>query len=287
MARKTKTTNPDISFQLYLNEKRDFPNISIYEAGWERCSPTHNFGPIKRDFYLFHFVVDGAGEYHTGGKSYAVNKGQMFLIVPGEEHQYFSNPKNPWEYYWIGFHGSDAKNVLFEAGLIDKRVFKIKSFDKTLSIFQSIKEKEKEGSSSTFFLIGKFYELMSIIMDEQRIKSDYQNPDGGLVLSVIKYINSHFEQNLTINEIAKSFNINRSHLFRLFKAKMNISIHEYLSNIRMTNALLLLKKEHYSIKQVSEMVGFQDYPNFLKQFKKKYGVTPKSYRSDPFETEHK
>jgi len=103
---------------------------------------------------------------------------------------------------------------------------------------------------------------------------------------VISYVESHYPETISVNKIADILEINRSHLYRVFKKSMGIGLEEYILNVRFTNALLLLKKNEYTTKQIAESVGFQDYPNFLKTFKKRYGVTPKHYRSDPFETEH-
>lgn len=286
MPKKSQPQTSLITFQLYLNEQRDVPNISIYESGWEKCSPGHNFGPVVREYYFFHFIVNGKGDYRIGNEICEVGQGEIFIITPGEEHQYTASLDDPWEYYWIGFHGSDAKSVIKELGLSDIKAFKIKDFNRMVSVFKSLKDKEKTGFPSTYFLIAKFYELMSIIAEERRIINDYQNPSSGLIPSVIRYINSHCGQGLSVTRVAETFNVNRSHLFRLFKEKMDISIQHYINELKMSKALLLLKNPQYSVKEITELVGFIDYPNFLKQFKKKYGVTPKQYRIDPFETEH-
>ena len=287
MAKHRHNIDDKISFQLYLNDKRSVPSVSIYESGWERCGSGHNFGPVVREYYVFHLIVNGKGVYKVNGNVFELGVGDMFIINPGEEHQYTADVVEPWEYYWIGFHGSDAKMVLDEAGLTGLYKLKIKYFEKLYGIFKSIKEKEKSGSSSTFFLIAKFYEIMSVIALQHINVNDYQKTNGGIVPLTISYINSHYEQGLSVTKIADALNVNRSHLYRLFKAKMNISIIEYINQLRMTRALLLLKDKQYSIKQVCELAGYNDYPHFLKQFKLKYGITPKEYRKDPFETEHK
>ena len=89
---------------------------------------------------------------------------------------------------------------------------------------------------------------------------------------------------ISIEEIAKEFSVSRSYLFRMFKEKLNLSVSEYILDIRLTNACLLLKNPLLTNYQVMTLSGFSDYSNFLKLFKRKYGVTPRDYRKDPFET---
>lgn len=278
---------PQKSFELYINEKRKTPNLSIYECGYEKCAPTHSFGPIKRTYFLFHFVVSGHGTYEVDGKKYPVGPNQFFQIVPGVSHYYHADPNDPWQYYWIGFHGEEAFSLIEECHLKDQWVFSIKKSDEVLALFRRIQSSEKRGPAFHYLLLSSFYDLISLIVDDRvGIPSQKSEDAYDYVGKVISYVESHYPEAISVKKIADILEINRSHLYRVFKKSMGIGLEEYILNVRFTNALLLLKKNEYTTKQIAESVGFQDYPNFLKTFKKRYGVTPKHYRSDPFETEH-
>ena len=102
----------------------------------------------------------------------------------------------------------------------------------------------------------------------------------------MKYIQTHYNEGITVTNIADVFHMNRSHLYRVFKSRMGISLEQYILNTRLTNSLILLKNNMLTIREVANLVGFKDYNNFLKLFKRTYQVTPSEYRKDPFETEH-
>lgn len=46
-------------FSIFPNEK--FIDLGLYQFGWERCTPAHQFGPAARTHYLFHYVISGTG----------------------------------------------------------------------------------------------------------------------------------------------------------------------------------------------------------------------------------
>ena len=108
----SKTELKEISFELFYDDKRVNTNLSVYEYGWEKNYPNKSFGPTKREYYLFHYVASGKGTYYIGEKKFEAVKGDIFLIVPGEKHFYQADSEDPWEYYWIGFHGLEVQNLI-------------------------------------------------------------------------------------------------------------------------------------------------------------------------------
>lgn len=53
-------------------------------CGIEECDPGHSYGPISRDEYLLHYVIDGEGIFQSDGKTYHIGKNEAFLIYPSE-----------------------------------------------------------------------------------------------------------------------------------------------------------------------------------------------------------
>lgn len=94
---------------------------------------------------------------------------------------------------------------------------------------------------------------------------------------LINFINEHYNDNLTLNDLAQTYNLNATYCCRLFVKYYNCNFTEYLRNIRMAKACELLK-EDYEIADVAENVGYNDYYHFCKIFKKTYGITPYKYK---------
>ena len=68
----------------FLLSDQHFRDVNPVDCGWERCEPSHSFGPTARMFWLLHYVVSGSGIFETGGVRYPVRTGQMFVIRPLE-----------------------------------------------------------------------------------------------------------------------------------------------------------------------------------------------------------
>jgi len=102
----------------------------------------------------------------------------------------------------------------------------------------------------------------------------------------LEYINDNYSRGIGVTEIADHVGITRSHLNHLFQQELNISIQNYLMDFRMYKAANLLVSSSMPVKEVSVSVGYRDQLVFSKAFKKKFGMSPTSYRtySDELET---
>ena len=103
--------------------------------------------------------------------------------------------------------------------------------------------------------------------------------DNTYVNLAIDYINKMYMQGIGVSDIANSIGITRSHLNHVFQQELNISIQNFLIDFRMHKSANLLVSTAMSIKEISNQVGYNDQLVFSKAFKKKFGVSPKSYRT--------
>lgn len=113
-------------------------------------------------------------------------------------------------------------------------------------------------------------ELISKITDGLGSRDDYIN-------FAKKYISLHYMDEISLNEVAEILSLSRSYLSTLFKKEMGISFTEYLINFRLNRAIEILKFEKIPLNNIAEMVGYPDYTQFSKIFKKYKGVSPKNY----------
>lgn len=93
-----------------------------------------------------------------------------------------------------------------------------------------------------------------------------------------KYIEQNYwKPTLTVTEIVKAVNLERSYLFRLFKAATGKSVLEYITSCRIERACELLKTSGLPIQSVAYSVGYNDPLYFSKVFKKATSHTPTAY----------
>lgn len=119
------------------------------------------------------------------------------------------------------------------------------------------------------YIYSKFYECLTYSL---------QNPKDSIEL-VKNYLDEHFTESLTMNDLAEKFFISYSHLSRQFHDKIGMSFQEYLISKRMTYASELLRSPELTIQEVASMSGYDNVFNFSRSFKKFFGVAPNHYRN--------
>lgn len=119
-----------------------------------------------------------------------------------------------------------------------------------------------------------FDELLSYVY-----RSTYeQDDDKHLVAVVREYIETHFtDSSMNISTIADAIGKKSRHISRVFKEETQEGILDYINNLRISKAKLLLRTEKYSLEEISNMVGYASYKTFRRIFVKVTGVTPGKY----------
>ncbi len=93
---------------------------------------------------------------------------------------------------------------------------------------------------------------------------------------ILSYINTHIQENLSLEELSSHFYLSSSYICRIFKATTGTTINKYVTAKRVTLSKSLLS-QGYSVNEACEACGFNDYSNYLKAFTKAVGVSPKKY----------
>ncbi|OKP98892.1 helix-turn-helix domain-containing protein [Paenibacillus sp. P46E] len=95
---------------------------------------------------------------------------------------------------------------------------------------------------------------------------------------IVKYIEQNYPSDLSLQEVAGKFYVSREYISRKFKQEYGINFSDFIGNVRIDKAKLLLQNPNLKLSQISEMVGFHDVKYFSKVFKKQVGCSPKDYR---------
>lgn len=97
------------------------------------------------------------------------------------------------------------------------------------------------------------------------------------IRKALEYIKSHFNQNITVEKLARELFISPSHLMYLFRVELNKTFNECLIEYRIEAAKELLKDTPMRINEVCSLVGYDDSKYFSQIFKRLTGYTPSEY----------
>lgn len=112
----------------------------------------------------------------------------------------------------------------------------------------------------------------------QAIRANESVEEDLLAQEMKDFIDNHFtDSNFSVQRMADEFHMSLSNVSQYFKKHNKTNISEYLSHIRMEHAKELLIAGQYSVKEVSNMVGYLNTSSFIRKFKSIYGITPLQY----------
>ena len=122
-------------------------------------------------------------------------------------------------------------------------------------------------------------EWLTVLRDGlcQVLKSRRKTYKDHVVTNVQKYINSHIEDRLPLNEVAAVFGLSPNYLSALFKKTCNIGFSEYITQKKVARAKTLLLEQDMKIYEVADQLGFESAFYFSKVFKKVEGISPREY----------
>lgn len=115
----------------------------------------------------------------------------------------------------------------------------------------------------------------------QQVKT--HNISNSTVRKVLRYIEEHYAEPLSVAGIAKDFNVSVSYLSQCFKRETGVGIKRYLTMCRMQRAKKLLLSTDDSVGAIAMAVGYDDFRQFSKMFKVFTGVTPAQCRKGMME----
>ena len=103
-------------------------------------------------------------------------------------------------------------------------------------------------------------------------------PGSSLPASAKAYVEAHFREKFSLNDIAGHLFVNRSYLLRVFKEAVGMTLLQYHNYIRCREAEKMLEETNLSISEIASSTGFSSASHFTRVFKNTVGQTPSAYR---------
>lgn len=240
------------------------------------AKPHYHIGPrVTHNYYLL-CVLEGTGTFIQQKKQYHLQPNDIFCLFPQVIHEYYCDPQQPIKKLILAFDGKQALATLARLGLTPEHPhMPNRVVDRTISAFLNLIHQHQQALARLhgMYAIFQSLELPTPLVLQQDLTLDWL--DKGKQL-----IEHHFSELITIEEIATSVGIERTHFSKMFRKTYGTSPVNYLLQLRMQEAQLLLQHTNYTIAEIARAVGYQDISSFSKAFKKRLGISPIEYRTN-------
>lgn len=240
-----------------------------YEQGW----PNKHCPPRTIDRYTLHFVFKGSGEWN--GKH--VHAGQIFIVQSNKEYTFTHSEKNPMTLGWIGISGKELELMIETLHLPKDPIINItpNQIEEIEKIFIDTVYNSHPNVDIPYFLFSRFFNILSLsgvsYTSDLSTSSLYTH-------EAMKYINTHYMENITVTDVAKAAHVSESYLRALYLQELGISPRVAIMQKRIATAKALLKQNHIPISTIAESCGYVDQSAFAKRFKQETSMSPIEYR---------
>lgn len=251
-----------MSYTFELKMNRYLHDLNPVFAGSAVCPPNGIGIQKSSPCTLIHYVTEGRGTYYSKGHVYHVTAGQAFITAPNEPAHCQSDEKDPWSYQWVGFTGELSSHFWSIPPV----------FTCSEPAFPHLKNLKKPSPNLEIELA---IDLMSLYAKLILPKSN-KHYTPNYPQAVIDFIQAHYMENLTIQQIADHVGLNRDYLYRLFKEKVGTSIQAHLLEVRILEAKRLLSLGN-SVDEAGKLCGFNSLAHFSRQFKRFSGQSPQQW----------
>ena len=257
------------------------PSISCYYS--ERPLPSHTDAEAHFEYEML-LITEGEATFFINHKSYQIREKCLVFVNRLDRHSLIVT-KEPYKRYVTTISSDLIMANIKEMELISIFIQRPKNFqhviplDTTtyhalLPLFQNL---QKEYSCRLPFYVSKSMTyVISILIDLYRTCPQYFPAQTGNISSAVvhvqKYVNDHYDEKITLHEIANKLFINKHALSLAFKEIVGISFREYLVLFRLTEAKKLLLSSDLSISDIAEKVGYVNVNNFIRIFKEKENI---------------
>ena len=279
----------------YLNNSRtDFKDNStplvVGSCGTYRLKTRPNLPTYwqkgRRDYQIL-YVANGKTHFWFDGREEIVSTGHMVLYKPEEIQKYVYYLEDNPEVFWIHFTGSDVKNILAYHGIsLDEHVFYCGVLPDYKALFRKIIQELQLCRYGYEDYIASLFNDILLLVDRQQHEQKKATGDvQEQIERAAAYFNENYNTKISIDDYAESLHISTNWFIHNFKQYTGMSPAQYILSLRMVNAQSLLERTTYNIKEISEIVGYENPLYFSRVFKKEIGKSPAQYRKEMTPTE--
>ncbi len=225
--------------------------------------------------HQFLFTKSGTGRLNINGNSYRLDEGTFLYLAPSVPHEYYPET-DKWTTCWVVFRGKYLNELMSEMGFGAYAVLNVKNtrifkrlFDMMIAADNTVYGEEKCAALMYEYVL----EVHGLIVGKN---TELQNDD--IVGQAMRYIDSNYMNDITLENLYSIENISPQHFCRLFRKRMGMRPMEYIARRRIAEAKVLLQESRFPVADIGARVGYPDPTYFGVVFKKYEGIPPHEYR---------
>lgn len=229
------------------------------------------------------YIYKGRGIFRIDNQLFHADAGDLLIYNQGILHDEWADPMTGMEFFNCGLTGIHVKDLpanhlisddispLLHCQSIGRQIKNI--FE---SMYEQISEERVKAESFCQYALSALMVLLRYQVSWE--EKPPENKKDNFILYLKEYLDAHYLENLTLEEMAKKVHMSSSNVTHQFKKRTGFSPIQYIMQRRIGQAQSLLISTDKSITEISMSIGYDNISYFNNIFKKVAGMPPKAYR---------
>lgn len=268
----------------------DFYQVRNYKCN---CIECHRSAVEYCRTFNICFVRSGYFEFEVFRHNHEVHVGRVLITKPGTEHIARHIDAQPDVCSVFDFKDEFYRSMqehyrydirwFFENNEIDSMMLKCSAeidylHHRIISSFPAAGQDRLQIDELVLRLVDSVMRTVGNCDEPSPLSSSLKAFHLGTVEKAKNYILTHFEQNISLQQLSDHCCVSLFHFSRVFKAVMKMSPHQYLSEIRLNHAKILLESTQDAVSSIAMQCGYNSLEHFASAYKMRYRSTPSAYR---------
>lgn len=255
--------------------------VHLQEIGRLTATSPHTSRRSGLGSCLFFLVEGGSGSLVYQGREYPLKTGDCVFINCRSPYAHTTG-KDLWQLRWVHFYGPTMDGIhqkyCQRGGLPAFTPSDLGPYTALLEEVRAVAASSDHLKDMKICLA--LTSLLTLLMEESWQPEGPASPTakGSDLAPVKEYLEEHFREKITLDQLAAKFYMNKYYLAHMFKQQYGVPVNQYLQQIKITQAKQLLRFSDFSMEKIAAESGLGDANYFSRVFKKVEGVTPGEYR---------
>jgi len=246
-----------------------------YGGDWHSTPHAHNYTEL---FY----IIGGDGQFLVEDERFPVRTDQLVIVNPNIIHTELSYEARPLEYIVLGIEGLEIST----SGSNEDRycIYAFPSANQVLTCMKNILQEMQDRNLEHQIVCQAYMDILVVqLMRSTNVSRTHvsgSSPSNRQCAAVRRYIDLHFKEALSLDQLAEESHMNKYYLSHAFKQQYGVSPINYMISRRLEESKYLLAETDLSMSQIAQLLGFSSLSYFSQLFRRTQSVSPREYRQN-------
>lgn len=249
-------------------ERERYNKLYYMEYENDQCLP-HFHSQIE-----LYFIEKGEMDIIVNNNKKTLCKGELALSLSYDTHQYITNNHSRSSVFIIPAYMCEKLQEVVRGKRVANPFI---SDPEVVGLIKNCIFRIKNEKLSELRLLGYIYVILGAIIENIDFEKTHQAIDADLSSKILFYLDSNFHDQISLDDLSGALGYSSYYISRYFKNCFKIGFNQYLTLLRLQNAVTLLSESQKNITYCAFESGFNSMRTFYRAFLKEFGITPKEY----------